>query len=220
MKTSSLLLLSALVMSACAPVYAEKNLCDFPDPGFKIETTDFTGISEASYNKTLDAIEKAYTPIFTAKKYKFKLVRAWSDGTVNAQAWWTGKTCNVEIFGGIARWPGISAAAIKQVALHEIGHCLGGAPKYPGENMACEGQADYYSTLVGCPNMALNCKASSLNLAKALASMGGEAVPWRPGPKLPSVSQTDCDHPAAQCRLDTYDAGILKAARPGCWFAK
>jgi hypothetical protein len=195
------------------------DLCDWPDPGFKIGTNERNlGIAKSAYDKALDQVETVYSPLFKKMGYGFELHRTWSDGTVNAQAWWEGSTCNVEIFGGIARWPGITATAVRQVALHEIGHCLGGDPEYPGENMSCEGQADYYSSLIGCRLFGVSCKASSLNLAKALASMGGEQVPSRPGPVLKQVKVTNCDHPAAQCRLDTYDAGIAKYSRPGCWF--
>lgn len=193
------------------------DLCDFPDPGYKIEAIEASGISKTDYNVVLDQVELKYAPTFKAKGYRLKILRSWSDGTVNAQAWWTGSTCNVEMFGGLARFPGISAAAVRQVALHEIGHCLGGSPTYPGDVMSCEGQADYYSTAFGCRIMGVGCKASSLNLSKSLARMSGEAIPWRPGPALPPVSRTNCDHPDAQCRLETYDAGIVRGSRPRCW---
>jgi hypothetical protein len=195
-----------------------KGLCDWPDPGYKIHERSFTGIDQAAYSKVLDQVQAKYDPIFQRLGFSLKLHRSWTDGTINAQAWWTGPTCNVEMFGGLARYPGITAAGYRLVALHEIGHCLGGDPFYPGDNMSCEGQADYYSTLVGCRSLGIGCKAAGLNLSRALASMSGESRPYRPGPPLNSVSRTYCDHPEAQCRLNTYDAGSSKIARPGCWF--
>ena len=41
----------------------------------------------------------------------------------------------------------ISADAFALIACHEIGHHLGGAPKYRGQWAANEGQADYFATL-------------------------------------------------------------------------
>ena len=199
-------------------LYSDAKLCDWPVPTVKIDEFQITGTSKALYDKVLNQVERIYAPIFRAKGYQLKIVRSWSDGTVNAQAWWSGNTCNVEMFGGLARWPGITSTAVRQVALHEIGHCLGGSPYYPWSTMSCEGQADYYSTLVGCRELGVGCVASSLNLARALASMGGEPAPRRPGPQLPAVGRTYCEHPEAQCRLQTYDAGIARGSRPRCWF--
>lgn len=205
-------------VTTCAPPVLAEGLCDWPDPGFKIHEVEATGIDKTAYMKVLDQVEAKYQRVFQQLGYRLKVHRSWSDGTVNAQAWWTGTTCNVEMFGGLARYPGITAAGYRLVALHEIGHCLGGYPYYPGEEMSCEGQADYYSTSVGCRTLGIGCKAAGLNLARALASMSGEARPWRPGPALRPVSRTYCMHPAAQCRLQTYDAGSARAARPACWF--
>lgn len=208
-----LVLIYAVTNSAFA-----NGLCDWPDPGFKIHEFTASGIDKTAYAKVLDQVEAKYAPIFQAKGYRLQLHRSWSDGTVNAQAWWTGNTCNVEMFGGLARYPGISAAGYRLVALHEIGHCLGGAPYYSGESMSCEGQADYFSTSVGCRALGIGCNAAGLNLSRALASMSREPRPYRPGPALNPVSRTYCSHPEAQCRLQTYDAGSARGSRPRCWY--
>lgn len=210
---------SVFIFIALFSVNAFAGLCDWPVPNITIHESQLSGISRAEYDKMLDLVQLKYDPVFKNLRMSLKLHRSWSDGTVNAQAWFTGSTCNVEIFGGLARFPGITSAGVRQAALHEIGHCLGGAPYYTGEDMSVEGQADYYSTAVGCNSvMKVGCKASSLNLASALARMSQEPKPWRPGPQLPEVGKTYEEHPEAQCRLDTYDAGILKASRPRCWF--
>lgn len=198
---------------------AQTNLCDWPIPDTLIYPSVSTGVSRSAYDRVLDQVERAYQPVFGRLGFHLNLIRSWDDPTVNAQAWWSLWTCNVEIFGGLARWPGISAEAVRQVALHEIGHCLGGSPRYKGEAMSCEGQADYYSTLTGCRVLGANCKNSSLNLARALASMSGSVPPSRPVPPLPAVSVTYCQHPEARCRLITFDNGRAKSARPSCWFA-
>lgn len=210
-------MIKILMVLFVLPAHAQ-NLCDFPDPGYKIEASQRSGIVKSEFDRVLDQVESKFAPIFRAKGYRLKIIRSWSNGTVNAQAWWSGSTCNVEMFGGLARFPGISAGAVRQVALHEVGHCIGGPPFYSGFDMSCEGQADYWSTAFGCRTLGVGCRNSSLNLSKSFARMSGEALPWRPGPGRSPVSRTYCEHPDADCRLKTYDAGIVRGQRPGCWF--
>ena len=52
------------------------------------------------------------------------------------------------MFGGLARHESITQDGFALVACHEIGHHLGGAPKYPGLLWPSnEGQADYFASL-------------------------------------------------------------------------
>ncbi len=192
--------------------------CDFPVADFKIDEYQPTGISKSEYHDVMDQIEAKYQKIFENAGMHFQLHRSWSDGTVNAQAWRSGSTCHIEMFGGFARYPGITPRAMGLVALHEIGHCLGGAPRYTGSSLSVEGQADYYATNIGCPSWGVGCKAAGLALATALARLVGDKAPWRPGPKLDDSSRTIQSHPPAQCRLNTYDAGRLNEPRPRCWY--
>lgn len=106
-------------------------------------------ISKNSYDRVLNRIETEYTKDFKDKGATFEVIRSWSDGTVNAQAWQEGYTWKIEMFGGMARYHSMTADAFTLVACHEIGHHLGGAPKYPGsgEWASNEGQADYFATL-------------------------------------------------------------------------
>jgi hypothetical protein len=210
-----------LALSTCMlpPAFADHpGRCDFPDPGYKIEEHSFTGVSLKEYTEALDLVQNVYAPIFQAQGCKLNIVRSWADGTINAQAWRVSNTCYVEMFGGLARYPTMTKGALIEVALHEIGHHLGGFPYYTGESMSVEGQADYYATKVGMKKVKVPSADPSLALAVTLAELGGEAVPWRPGPRLPYVSQTMEEHPPAQCRLKTFDAGRLNRTRPRCWF--
>jgi hypothetical protein len=53
----------------------------------------------------------------------------------------------VVMFGGLARHPLMTSEGFILVACHEIGHHLGGFPRYQGDSWAStEGQADYFST--------------------------------------------------------------------------
>lgn len=208
------------VASLSVAMAAPQPGCDFPVPNYKIAVHAGTGITEDQYTKVLDKVQEAYDPVFADIGKSLNIERSWDDGTVNAQAWWSWdkKTCNIEMFGGLARFSGVTAAGFRQVALHEIGHCLGGEPLYPRSDLSAEGQADFYSTSVGCDLMDVACKASSLNLARLLATLNKDVPPVRPSPPLPEVKDTYLKHPDAQCRLNTYDAGRLELERPRCWY--
>lgn len=190
--------------------------CDFPVPNFKIAASAKSGVAKSTFTALMNELDSVWKPVFASKGCRFVLHRNWIDGTVNAQAWQdygaSGLECHVEMFGGLARYPGMDKRALRLVALHEIGHHLGGFPFYAGDNMSCEGQADYFA------GAQYNSAAAALGLSKVFADLEGSPIPWRPGPALPTVRRTDCSHPAAQCRLVTYDAGRLHRVRPGCWY--
>ena len=90
-----------------------------------------------------------------------KVVRKWSDGTVNAYAQQQGNTWMVSMFGGLARHSTVTEDGFALVVCHEIGHHIGGAPKKGGSAgggwwggssggtswASNEGQSDYFATL-------------------------------------------------------------------------
>ncbi len=51
--------------------------------------------------------------------------------------------------------------------------------------------------------------AAGLSLGRLLAALGGNDEPSFETPSTKKVNRTDNNHPAAQCRLDTYFAGAL-----------
>ena len=104
------------------------------------------GVSEADFNEVLDWVSEIYTPIFKEKGLNFSILRGWSDGTVNAYAYQAGGTAYIKMFGGLARRSEVTKFGFLAVACHEVGHHLGGAPKYPDGNLwaSNEGQSDYF----------------------------------------------------------------------------
>lgn len=188
------------------------------EPKLKIHELSATGISQADFNDVLDQLQKVYDPIFAAKGKTLYFSRLWSDPTINSDAQWKGSQCFIESYGGFARYPTVTKQMYMLVELHEIGHCVGGAPYFPGENMSVEGQADYYASGVGASTMKFDPTQAQMALAEMLAQLDSEPTPWRPGPKLPAVTTLYVDHPAAQCRLDTYDFSHAGLARPNCWY--
>ncbi len=145
------LLLSALALSipalACTPDALEGFL---PENNLKIMVGDKAagGISEEQFNAVIDKIEPMYAPVISSHGGNLKVVRNWKDGTVNAYAEQTGTEWSVQMFGGLARHKTITPDGFALVLCHELGHHIGGAPKYSDEKWASnEGQSDYFATL-------------------------------------------------------------------------
>ena len=110
------------------------------------------GLSQAQFNAVIKKIEDLYVPIVSGMKANLKIARKWEDGTVNANATRMGSTWNVNMYGGLARHQTITEDGFSLVLCHEIGHHIGGAPKYnnflPINKWASnEGQSDYWAAL-------------------------------------------------------------------------
>ncbi len=108
------------------------------------------GLTEAQFNASMDKVETLYAPIIAQMGATLKVVRNWSDPTVNAYAQQSGKTWSVQMFGGLARHETITEDGMSLVICHEIGHHIGGAPKkvspWSSPWASNEGQSDYFAT--------------------------------------------------------------------------
>ena len=125
-----------------------------PDNNLYIPDSSFGSfpVSESQFNASIARAEKIYTPIFAAQGRTYKVIKNWSDGTVNAFADRSGTVSQVHMFGGLARHPKMSPDGFELVICHETGHHLGGAPKIRSifgkiSWASNEGEADYYATL-------------------------------------------------------------------------
>jgi hypothetical protein len=203
------------------------------------------GLSLQQFNAVIDKVESVYSPIVSTLGGNLEVVRNWSDGTVNAYAEREGDSWKVSMFGGLARHKTITEDGFALVVCHEIGHHIGGAPKYYGDDWASnEGQADYFATMkclrrvwlsdnneeiVRSMSVPATLKQSCENQwsdasERAICIRGGmagdsvsrlfAALRWSQPAKFESpdtrvVSRTDDNHPATQCRLDTYFQGAL-----------
>lgn len=132
----------------------EVKLCEFaPKNDMQIPAgleADGQGITEAEYTAVMDKFERIYAPIVTSLGGRLKLKRLWSNGTVNASAGhgiFIKKNWIINAYGGLARFPGMTADGEMLVMCHEMGHHIGGFPQYPGRGMSNEGQADYFGTM-------------------------------------------------------------------------
>lgn len=121
----------------------------FPKNNWRIpvEPKSRSGITETKFNEVIDKISAIYNPIFRSKGAQLSVQRLWSDGTVNAYATRQGNQWIVQMYGGLARHGEITADGFALVLCHEIGHHLGGVPRYSGNNgwASNEGQSDYFA---------------------------------------------------------------------------
>ncbi len=105
-------------------------------------------VTEADFNRILDKVEQVYAPIIRSYGGNLLIRRKWSDGTVNAYANREGSNYTVEMFGGLARHRTITDDAFTLVACHEVGHHIGGVPRYSDQGgtwASTEGQSDYFA---------------------------------------------------------------------------
>ena len=209
-----------------------------------------SGITEKQFNEVIDEVEAVYAPIVAAHGGTLVFNRLWSDPTVNSDAEQVNGQWIINSYGGLARDKHMTQDGFALVACHEMGHHLGGAPKYGGgDNWASdEGEADYFSTskclhrvfkdsgsaqftrFWGNKDSAFVRKAcaksypnnqgeisicvreamAGLSVSGLLAELTRDHKPLHfYTPDTHIVSQTNDDHPAAQCRLDTYFQGAL-----------
>lgn len=105
------------------------------------------GITEPVFNEVINKIKNYYSPYFRSAGGNLVVQQDWGDGTVNAFANREGNNWIIKMFGGLARHPSMTKDGFALVMCHEIGHHLGGAPRYEsGASWASnEGQSDYFA---------------------------------------------------------------------------
>lgn len=153
MSKKVLVLLSVVLTAALAPSAPRvAPLCDgfLPQNDLKIPigSAEAKGITQAQFNAVMDRAEAIYGPIIKARGGRLVLKRLWDDSTVNASAQRSGSDYVLNMYGGLARHATITQDGMALVVCHELGHHIGGAPKYGGYNWASnEGQADYFANM-------------------------------------------------------------------------
>ncbi|MBC7713749.1 MAG: hypothetical protein H7177_10440 [Rhizobacter sp.] len=123
-----------------------------PENNMKIEVGDKASntMTQELFLSTVTRVSSVYAPIVKEKGGNLVMNNRWDDATVNASAQQSGKTWQVNMYGGLARHPLVTTDGFMMVVCHELGHHLGGAPKKGGFGSAWasnEGQADYWAGL-------------------------------------------------------------------------
>ena len=129
----------------------KNEVCNFmPENDIKIPISAkaINGVTEQVFNEVLNEIETVYAPIVAQNGARLVVQRLWQNNDFNAKAYRQGNNFVIEMYGGLARHPDVTRDAFLLVACHEVGHHLGGAPKYNGTDWASnEGQSDYFATM-------------------------------------------------------------------------
>lgn len=104
-------------------------------------------ITETVFNEIIDQIEAVYAPLVAETHgAELSVNRLWRDSTVNASAIQWGDSWELNMYGGLARRPEITADGFTMVVCHELGHHLAGYP-FANSWAANEGASDYFATL-------------------------------------------------------------------------
>ena len=121
-----------------------------PENHFKNPVRRFQegGIDEKTFNQVIDRISTQYEPVVKGLGGNLKVIRLWSDATVNAYALRKDNDWIIKLYGGFAREKDMTADAFALVMCHEMGHHLGRYPRYQFSPWAAsEGQSDYFAVM-------------------------------------------------------------------------
>ncbi len=165
----SILVSALLVALAVVPrtIVLEDGFLPENNMKIPIGSLEDKGMTQAQFNAVIDTAEKLYGPVIAARGGKLMIKRLWDNNTVNASAQRQGSNYVVNMYGGLARHETITQDGFALVVCHEIGHHIGGAPKYGGANWASnEGQADYFANLKCLRRMFTASGASSFTRPK------------------------------------------------------
>lgn len=132
---ASSLMFSSLAFSTILPpndLYLEDNLFG-------------SDMTEEQFLTITNSVIDVYKPLAKTHGANLTVNARWNDSTVNASAQQTGKSWIVNMYGGLARRPEVTADGYVMVICHELGHHFAGFP-FVSAWAANEGQSDYFAT--------------------------------------------------------------------------
>jgi hypothetical protein len=106
------------------------------------------GITEQDFDSSIAELEAIYAPQVAREGATLIIEKYWPSKTVNAFARrFEENEWRIMFFGGMARHKHMTRDGFSLIICHELGHHLGGEPKFQGDVAwsSTEGQADYYS---------------------------------------------------------------------------
>lgn len=127
-----------------------------PENEIRYETLSLgpSNISQSDFNQLIADVQKVYEPIVSGVGGKLSISGNWRDEKANAGAAQMFGTWRVQISGGLARRPELTADGFTLILCHELGHHLGGfafgqaRSPFEGTWAANEGQSDYFAAQV------------------------------------------------------------------------
>ena len=98
----------------------------------------------------LKKVSRAYQPYLSSFGATLVINNDWENNSIGASARRVSNSWHIRLTGGMARHPQMTEDGYLTVACHEIGHHLGGKPKWTGPFgrkrwSSNEGQSDYYA---------------------------------------------------------------------------
>lgn len=145
----------------------------------------------------------------------------WDDDTVNAYAYkdWFGGA-HVALLGGLLRHSALRIEGISLVLAHELGHHYAGEPYYPGRDMSCEGQSDYWGAGVAMRKVYSGSYRETLmpgiDQINTLFTGGTKSTKNAEEQMRIFQEAKGCEHPPAACRKETYLAAMNDQPKPAC----
>ena len=106
-------------------------------------------MTQERFLEIVGKVEAVYAPVIKEMGATLKMNNDWKSTTVNASAQQSGKTWQVNMYGGLARHRLTTDDGFMMVVCHELGHHIGGAPRYSRNTdwASNEGQSDYFAGL-------------------------------------------------------------------------
>lgn len=146
-----LLILATVIVGA-----AQANWLDPKDirPDLQSIQAGPSNISEQEFRSLIAEVRQVYSPIVSQHGGSLNMSGNWQNETPNAQATQMFTNWQVQITGGLARRPELTADGFQLILCHELGHHLGGFAFAPSPLpfipvwAANEGQSDYFATQV------------------------------------------------------------------------
>lgn len=211
-----------------------------------VKNSKLTDLKHETIEKLMKSFEHHFSPLVERQGRKLYLILNWESDRVIAEAKRPVTTdWEIILHGGAIRSKELGEAEISLILCHELGHHLGGKPTASMEGWsACEGQADYWSSLECVKNFWSLQKDSMVSVeAQKWCEKNSSPDPYcgkfaqtalnitrfygqfQPSgyPGLDTVDssippRTFFGHPTPQCRLDTLMSGYLSKDRPACWY--
>lgn len=261
-------ILSILVLTFSSNIYAKFIAEDIEVP---------SSLLQADNKKLVKNVIKNFKKVFASDALKkgaiISINDVWWSNTFNAYVMKYGPLLRITVHGGLLKNEMLTEDILNLILCHELGHLLGGAPKFNvvGKKWSSyEGQGDYYTgksclkklyskndfkldsidpfAQEKCDEVYKDLKdkricykvsQTAIETGKFIAAVIGKNDPSLETPDSNIVEQTYKDHPALQCRIDTYFQANLcndqdqlsdkneaqgacskKAlgARPKCWY--
>lgn len=193
-------------------------------------------ISKSEFRHVISVIQQEFSHLSINKNRKLKFYTSYESDWAQAFArrW---EDDEIHVYGGFAKIKGATQDSFALIVCHELGHLHAG---YPYSNvdleLSVEGRSDYWATNICLPKVIPHLReitpsAHANYCADQMCARILDAAIIvtthfaRNDKEKPSLSKRDESvvqevlktHPSAQCRLDTFKAGLFFEMSPRCW---